>query len=264
LEIIRGVEQVAGDHDLAVVLSELRGRRTPGRGWLEAALARRPTGVISVFSELRPDQRDRLATQGIPFVVVDPTGEPLHETPSVGATNWSGGVSATRHLLDLGHRRIAIISGPPRILCSRARLDGYRAAMDAAGIAVDPDLVRYGDFHVREGLEQGRLLLARPDPPTAIFAANDLQALGVYEAAREARVRIPEELSVVGFDDLPVAPWVGPPLTTVRQPLEEMARAAADLVIALARGGPVGQTRIELATSLVIRQSTAPPAVAEP
>lgn len=259
LEIIRGVERVAGEHGLAVVLSELQGRRTPGRNWLEAAVARRPVGVIAVFSELTQGQQAMLEARGIPVVVLDPTGEPIHQTPSVGATNWSGGVSATRHLIELGHRRIAHISGPEAILCSRARLDGYRAAMDAAGLPVDDNLVRYGDFHVEEGRDHGRDLLALPQRPTAVFAANDLQALGVYEAARAAGLRIPEDLSVVGFDDLPIAHWVGPPLTTVRQHLVEMAVAATELVLALARGPQPTHTRVELATTLVVRQSTAAP-----
>ena len=219
LEIVRGVEQVAGQHHLAVVLSELHGRRTPGRGWIEGALARHPTGVIAVFSDLNESVRTQLRTRGIPFVVVDPTGEPLHDTPSIGATNWNGGLTATRHLLGLGHRRIAVVGGPDWILCSRARMDGYRAAMDAAGVPVDPELVSHGEFQVEEGVRKGRALLRRADRPTAIIAGNDLQALGVYQAAREARLHIPEDLSVVGFDDLPVARWVGPPLTTIRQPL---------------------------------------------
>jgi DNA-binding LacI/PurR family transcriptional regulator len=259
LEIVRGVERVAGQHHLAVVLSELHGRRTPGRGWIEGALARRPTGVIAVFSDLSESVRTQLKTRGIPFVVVDPTGEPLHDTPSIGATNWNGGLAATRHLLGLGHRRIAVIGGPEGILCSRARMDGFRAAMDAAGVPIDPELVSRGPFQVDEGVKRGRALLRRPDPPTAIISGNDLQALGVYQAAREARLHIPEDMSVVGFDDLPVARWVGPPLTTVRQPLIEMAVAAADLVLALARGEHPAQTRLELATELVIRESTAPP-----
>lgn len=259
LEIVRGVERVAGQQHLAVVLSELHGRRTPGRGWIEGALERRPTGVIAVFSDLSESARTQLRTRGIPFVVVDPTGEPLHDTPSIGATNWNGGLAATRHLLGLGHRRIAVIGGPERILCSRARMDGYRAAMDAAGVPIDPELTSHGPFQVEEGVRKGRALLRRSDPPTAIIAGNDLQALGVYQAAREARLHIPEDLSVVGFDDLPVAQWVGPPLTTVRQPLIEMAVAAAELVLALARGEQPTHTRLELATELVIRESTAPP-----
>lgn len=259
LEIVRGVERVAGQHHLAVVLTELRGRRTPGRGWIEGALARRPTGVIAVLSDLSGSVRTQLRTRGIPYVVVDPAGEPLHDTPSIGATNWNGGLAATRHLLGLGHRRIAVIGGPAVVLCGRARVDGYRAAMDAAGVPIDPDLVSHGPFQVAEGVRRGRELLRRPNPPTAIIAGNDLQALGVYQAAREARLHIPEDLSVVGFDDLPVAQWVGPPLTTVRQPLIEMAVAAAELVLTMARGEEPPQTRVELATELVIRESTAPP-----
>jgi DNA-binding LacI/PurR family transcriptional regulator len=209
LEIVRGVEHVAGRHHLAVVLSEMQGRRSPGRGWIEGVLARRPTGVIAVFSDLSDSMRDQLATRGIPYVVVDPTGEPLHDTPSIGATNWNGGLTATRHLLSLGHRRIGVIGGPEWILCSRARIDGYRAAMDEAGVPIDPDLISHGRFHVEEGIDRGRAMLRLKDRPTAIFAGNDLQALGVYQAAREARLHIPEDLSVVGFDDLPVAQWVG-------------------------------------------------------
>jgi LacI family xylobiose transport system transcriptional regulator len=258
LEIIRGVEQVAREHELAVVLTEMQGRLTPGRAWTEQVLTRRPTGVVAVFSELTVAQQSQLATRGIPLVVLDPTGEPLHETPSVGATNWSGGLAATRHLLDLGHRRIAMISGPPEWPCCRARLDGYHAAMDAAGAT---SLVRVSTLYVEGGLRDGRELLRLPEPPTAIFAANDLQALGVYEAAREAGVRIPEDLSVVGFDDLSFTQWSGPPMTTVHQPLVQMGAAAANLVLALAAGRQPEHTRIELATTLMIRASTAPPAV---
>lgn len=259
LEIVRGVERVAGRHQLAVVISEMQDRRKPGRGWIEGVLARRPMGVIAVFSDLSAAIREQLRAREIPFVVVDPTGEPAHDTPSVGATNWNGGLTATRHLIALGHRRIGVIGGPEWILCSRARLDGYRAAMDEAGVPIDPSLISHGAFHVDEGIERGRALLARPDRPTAIFAGNDLQALGVYQAARELRLHIPEDVSVVGFDDLPVGRWVGPPLTTIRQPLIEMAVTAAELALSMARGEKPVQPRVELTTELVVRESTAPP-----
>jgi DNA-binding LacI/PurR family transcriptional regulator len=259
IEIIRGVEQVARRHELAVVLTEMEGRLTPGKAWTEQVLARRPTGVIAVFSELTVAQQSQFAARAIPLVVLDPTGEPLHETPSVGATNWNGGLAATRHLLDLGHRRIAMVCGPVEWPCCRARLDGYRAAMDAARVPVGPDLVRISTLYVEGGLRDGLELLQRPDPPTAIFAANDLQALGIYEAARQLGVRIPQDLSVVGFDDLSFTQWSGPPMTTVRQPLVQMGAAAADLVLELASGRQPDSNRIELATTLIIRQSTAPP-----
>jgi LacI family transcriptional regulator, xylobiose transport system transcriptional regulator len=131
--------------------------------------------------------------------------------------------------------------------------------MDEAGVAIDPSLVSHGAFQVDEGIATGRALLARPDRPTAIITGNDLQALGVYQAAREARLHIPEDLSVVGFDDLPVARWVGPPLTTVRQPLIEMAEAAAELVLDIGQDREPPQMRVELATELIVRESTAAP-----
>ncbi|MER5185229.1 LacI family DNA-binding transcriptional regulator [Streptomyces sp. NPDC002896] len=259
LEIIKGVERVAGAHQLAMVLSRLDSEHTPGRNWVEGVLNRRPTGVIAVFSGVTAEQGDQLRARDIPFVLVDPTGEPGHSCPSVGAGNWSGGLSATRHLLDLGHRRIAIITGPSHALSARARLDGYRAAMDAAGVPLDPQLIRTGDFQPADGLAHTRELLGLPDPPTAVFASNDGQALGVYQAAHEAGLRIPHDLSVIGFDDLPPAQWAVPPLTTVRQPLTEMAATAASMVLTLARGELLTRNRMELATDLVVRGSTAPP-----
>lgn len=259
LEIIRGVEQVAREHGLAVVLTEMQGRLTPGKGWTEQVLSRRPTGVISVLADLTAQQQSQLATRSIPLVVLDPTGEPLHETPSVGATNYSGALVATRHLLELGHRRISFLGGNMRWPFSRARLDGYRAAMDAAGVPIERDLVRIGPLYVEGGLTDGAALLRLPAPPTAIVCTNDLQAHGVYEAARQAGVRIPQDLSVVGYDDLPFSRWAGPPMTTVRQPLVRMGATAARMVVALAAGEELEQHRVELSTELVVRQSTAAP-----
>ncbi|MFJ4472114.1 LacI family DNA-binding transcriptional regulator [Streptomyces sp. NPDC089424] len=260
LEVIRGVENVAREAGLSVVLSESAGRLTPGRTWADQVAARRPHGVILVLSELDESQRALLTSRSIPFVVMDPAGDPGTDVPSIGATNWQGGLAATRHLVELGHTRIGAITGPSRMLCSRARMDGYRAALETAGLPVDPSLVVTGDFHHDAGYRLGLQLLRRPDRPTAVFAGNDLQALGLYEAARELGLRVPQDVSVVGFDDLPVARWVGPPLTTVRQPLTEMAEAAARLVLDLGRGdAAAAATRVELATSLVVRSSTAAP-----
>jgi LacI family xylobiose transport system transcriptional regulator len=259
VEVIKGVTRVAREEGLIVVLSESSGRITPGQSWVDGVLARRPTGVILVLSDLSATQRAQLMTRNIPFVVVDPAGDPAEDVPAIGSANWNGGLAATRHLLELGHRRIGVIGGPSRLLCSRARLDGFRAAMETAGVPIDPALVRSGNFHIEGGYDNGMALLRLPDPPTAIFAGSDLQALGLYEAARELGVLIPGDLSVVGYDDLPVARWVGPPLTTIRQPLTEMAEAAARLVISISRGDEPTTLRLDLATSLVLRQSTAPP-----
>ncbi|KJS62674.1 LacI family transcriptional regulator [Streptomyces rubellomurinus] len=259
VEVIRGVENAVRDEGLSIVLSESAERHGPGQSWVDGVLARRPTGVVLVLSDLDRSLREQLARRDIPFVVLDPAGDPGQEVPAVGTTNWDGGLAATRHLLDLGHRRIGLLGGPARMMCSRARADGYRAALDMAGIPYDPRLVREGDFHHESGRLLGLELLRLPERPTAVFAGNDLQALGLYEAARELGLRIPEDLSVVGFDDLPLARWVGPPLTTVRQPLTEMAETATRLVIDLARGVRPGTLRVDLATSLVVRSSTAAP-----
>jgi DNA-binding LacI/PurR family transcriptional regulator len=224
---------------------------------VDRLLARRPTGLIVVYSEVTARQHARLAASGIPLVALDHTGEPLHPTPSVGAANWSGGVAATQHLLKLGHRRIAAIGGPPGLLCARARLDGYRAAMDAAKVPVDAGLVTAGKFDFDDGVALGSALLRQRHRPSAVFCGNDLQALGVYEAARRAGLRIPEDLSVIGFDDVEYARWCGPPLTTVRQPLTDMGAAAAGMVVTLAAGEQPAETRVELATTLIVRESTA-------
>ncbi|MFE6234319.1 LacI family DNA-binding transcriptional regulator [Cellulosimicrobium sp. NPDC057862] len=259
IEIIRGVEEAAAAAKVGVVLSELGGEHRPPQDWLDGVLARRPLGVLLVLSSLDQSQRHQLESRSIPFVVVDTEGEQPAGVPTVGSNNWSGGLSATRHLLGLGHRRVAIISGPSDVLCSRARIDGYRSAHDEAGIAVDPGLVRYGDFYVDGGYEHGKALLSLPDRPTAIFAGSDMQALGVLRAARELGLRIPEDLSVVGYDDLPLAGWIGPELTTVHQPLHEMASTATRMLLDLARGGQPMNQRLDLATELVVRESTAPP-----
>ncbi|MFD4762866.1 LacI family DNA-binding transcriptional regulator [Streptomyces sp. NPDC058439] len=259
MEVVRGVENVARKEGLSLVLSESAGRPTPGQTWVDGVLARRPVGVILVLSDLTAAQRAQLTSRNIPYAMVDPAGDPGDDVPSVGTTNWQGGLAATRHLTGLGHRRIGVISGPSRMMCSRARVDGYRAALETAGLPIDPELIREGEFRHEAGYAAGLELLRLPDPPTALFAGDDLQALGVYEAARELGLRIPEDLSVVGFDDLPLTRWIGPPLTTVRQPLIEMAETATRLVLGLARGERPATTRVDLATTLVVRSSTAAP-----
>jgi LacI family xylobiose transport system transcriptional regulator len=258
IEIIRGVQKAAVSRGMSVVLTETGRRHTPGPEWLDQVVQRRPSGVVLVFSDLPTASKERLALRGIPFVVLDPAGDPAPDVPSVGSANWSGGVLAARHLLELGHRAIAVIGGPDDMMCSRARVAGFRAALDEARVQFRPELLRWGNFHREDGLAAGLELLRLPEPPTAIFAGNDLMALGVLEAARMLGLAVPQQLSVVGYDDLQIARWSGPPLTTVRQPLAEMGEQAALLALD-AREGGVRAARVDLATSLVVRESTAPP-----
>jgi DNA-binding LacI/PurR family transcriptional regulator len=257
-EIVRGAAAAAQAEGLTVAftaLSEGEERRV----WFDHITSRGTRGVILLLSQLTERQRGELVARGLPFVVIDPTAEPGPEVSSVGATNWAGGLAATKHLVDLGHRRIGIITGPPELLCSRARLDGYRAGLERAGLSVDDEIVRPGDFRVRAGYEQAKVLFGLGARPTAIFAGNDLSALGVLRAAREAGLHVPEDLSVVGFDDIALSEWSTPSLTTVRQPLTEMAAVAVRTLLDCAESGGTLKRRVELATDLVVRESTAPP-----
>jgi LacI family transcriptional regulator len=259
VEILRGVEEWGAAHETGIAVSSVRHGSARPASWT-SALARHDTdGVILVTSELTGAQLSQLREAGIPLVVVDPVNPPPADQPSVGATNWAGGLAATEHLLGLGHRRIGAIAGPGDYLCSRARIDGYRSALERAGLSLDPGLVRHGDFQHEGGFRRGGELLSLPDPPTAIFAGSDQQAFGVYEAARQRSLRIPQELSVVGLDDLPVSRWASPPLTTVRQPLAEMGQVAAQMLGELIEGLPRRPVRVELSTELIVRESTAPP-----
>jgi LacI family transcriptional regulator len=260
IEIIRGVEAVSAAAKVDVVLSQLRGAHRPPQPWIDRVLARSTLGVLFVLCHPTQPQRRQLQRRRIPFVVVDTDSATSASVPTVGSNNWSGGLIAVRHLLELGHRRIAIISGPADVLCSQARLAGFRSAHDEAGIQVDPELVRYGTFSAQTGNQHAMGLLTRPDRPTAIFAGSDMQALGVLRAARQCSLDVPGDLSVVGYDNLPVAAWTGPGLTTVNQPLLDMAGTATRMLLDLARGVDLLTARVDLVTELVIRGSTAPPA----
>jgi len=263
-EIMAGVQQIAHEEGMSVVLSPSGLHHAPGPDWLPGVLQRRPAGVLLVTTDPAPLLRERLTSRNIPFAVIDPAGELPPDVASVGSTNWAGGLAATRHLLELGHTRIAAVSGLAHMLCSWARLDGYRSAMASAGLPVREDWVHMGDFLVTGGRAAAERLLASEDRPTAIFAGNDLQALGVIEIAAERGLRVPQDLSVVGYDDTQVAVWSRPSLTTVHQPIRRMAAEATRIVLRLAAGEAVEQQRLELATHLVVRESTAPPARPRP
>ena len=262
MAILAGVEEIAYRAGSGVVVSAVHGRhRTrPDERWLENLAARRSDGVLLILSELSKGQQTRLDALGVPVVIVDPAGTPAPGIPSVGATNWAGGLAAAEHLVELGHERIAVIGGPTDVLCSRARVDGYRASMGAAGLSIPPGYVRYGDFLSATGYRETMALLELPTPPTAIFVCADQMALGAYEALYEKGMRVPDDVSIVGFDDLDEARWAIPPLTTVRQPLTEMAGMATRMLLTLVSGEELETTRVELATPLVVRASTAPPA----
>lgn len=253
-EALGGIVDAAAELGVAVVISQ------PDRGprWARDLVALGRRALIAVTSVYTSAYLDALTKAGLPLVVLDPLHLPHSDVNSVGSTNFAGGFAATQHLLGLGHRRIAYLGGPTVAAVNQARAHGYRAAMEARKAPVPGKYVRPGEFTYQTGVLGAAALLDLTEPPTAVFAGNDEIALGVIETARTRGLRIPEHLSVVGFDDTFLARMAAPPLTTVRQPLREMGGVALRTALRLADGEKLESHHIELATELVVRASTAP------
>ncbi len=216
-------------------------------------------GVICVTVDASDPPLRALSDAGFPVVVIDPVRVGSTRCVTIGATNFTGGVTATEHLLALGHRRIAHAGGPSAVECSQAREAGYHSALRQAGLVVDDSLVTHSLFTYDAGRTVAARLLDRDDRPTAIFATCDEIALALLEEARRRSIRVPEDLSIIGFDDSFLASRSAPPLTTVAQPLVEMGRLAVRSLLQQVAGDVVGTRHLELATHLVVRDSTAAP-----
>jgi LacI family transcriptional regulator len=261
-QVIEGVVRAGAEAGASIVIGQVEDDGLPAgtpHGWARRLASSGRSGVIIVTGALTSAHIDALALTGLPLVVLDPMSLPRVEVTSIGSTNFAGGMTATQHLLGLGHRRIGYVGGPPGSGCNQARLHGYRAALESAGIPADPDLVHNEHFHYDVGLRAGARLLDLPDRPTAVVGGSDTIALGIIEAARLRGLRIPADLSVTGFDDTELARMASPPLTVVRQPLREMGRVALKTVLQMAAGVALDSHHVELATELVVRSTTGPP-----
>jgi LacI family transcriptional regulator len=257
--IVSGAAEALHEQDLRLVLSPTSHEHDREVTLLDRLFHGVTDGALIVLPEESSDELAQLLAQGYRFVVVDPLKPLAADIPSVSAAHASGADQAMQHLLELGHRRIAAITGPNGWLATEERRRGYHAALAAAGIMPDPALELESNFEVLGGRLAANALLDLPDPPTAIFAFNDNLAIGVLQAARARGVQVPGDLSVVGFDDVELATIVTPALTTIRQPLAEMGRTAVNLLMRLLERQRFETLHIELATRLVARQSTAPP-----
>lgn len=251
-QALTGVEDAATQANYDVVLTIAR---RDGQ-WVQRVLRRRSAGAIITLVDPTPVQLAALRAGGVPVVLIDPMSRPPADVPSVGVTNWEGGRTAAEHLLALGHRRLAAIGGEPAHLYSRARLDGFRSAVASADDAA-PVVVGHGGWRREEAAAAALDLLQRRPRPTAVFACSDLMAIGVYDAARTLRLRIPDDLSVVGFDDIPEAEWAAPALTTVRQPIAELGAAAVRMLLRVRDDPTAAAPKEELGTKMVVRASTA-------
>ena len=261
-EVMQGVLGAGSDLAASVAVRVgVRKRAEPdSRGWVRDLVTAGRQAVITVVQDLTEEDLRALTRAKLPLVVVDPKNLPHALVTSVGSTNFAGGLAAARHLLSLGHRRIAYIGGEAIATHNQARLHGYRAALEAEGLRLPAGYVREGRFLYQDGMIGAAALLELAEPPTAIFAGSDETAAGVIEAARSRGLRVPEDLSVVGFDDTQIARFASPPLTTVRQPLREMGAVALRTALRLAANEKLDSHHVELATELIVRHSTARPA----
>jgi len=258
--IMAGAVEALSERDMRALVCPTMSQHKYELTLIEQLVSGQTDGAVLVMPEESPDEFRALKQQGFHFVVVDPPHELDEDIPVVSAANTSGAFHATDHLLGLGHRRIGVITGPAEGVASQRRLLGYHTALAAAGNMPDPALVVEGDFLVSGGAGGAARLLDLPQPPTAIFAFNDSMAVGVIQEARARGLRVPEELSVVGFDDTIEAEVSYPPLTTVRQPLKELGSMAVNLLFRLLAEQWAEPHHVELATRLVVRASTAAPA----
>lgn len=253
-ELLRGISSAATGtgYELLAYAGLVTGASQPG--WERRSLSRLSGTLIDGAIVVTPTTA--LSSSSIPVVAIDPhTGPEGHAT--VDTDNAGGARSAVEHLVALGHRRIAHIHGRADLASAQLREAGYRQALAEAGIRVDEDLVRAGDYQEDQATAVAHELLTIPSRPTAVFAANDSSAFGVLHAAAQLGLRVPEDLSVVGFDDVPQASTTTPPLTTVAQPLAELGAAAVDMLLAMLRGEP-GPDHVRMTTDLRVRRSTGP------
>lgn len=252
-EILKGVSTAITATGYEVLAYSGGGAGGTDVGWERRSLSRLSGTLIDGAVLVTPTVVE--IRDGVPVVAIDPHRGPSG-LPTVDSDNFGGAVTATEHLIGLGHRRIAFLAGRPDLESSRLREDGFRSAMADAGLPVDPDLVRVGGYRRESADRPAHELFELPERPTAVFAANDLMAIATIEAARDVGLTVPDDVSVVGFDDVPEAVRVTPALTTVAQPIQQMGAEAIRLLIDLMAGREVPDEHLRLPTHLVERGST--------
>lgn len=260
LRVLEGVVEAAQESGVDVVTKVLATDGT-SPGAIDPAMARQVAakghgGLLLVTTHVHADLISACRTSGLALVAVDPPNALDPSVVSIGSDHWAGGLQATQHLLDLGHRRIAFVGGSPTNPAFRARYGGYREALLAAGLPEDPALVSNEGMGTAE--QVSARMLALPDRPTGVFASNDGDAFGVLRAATAAGLRVPEDLSIVGYDDTYASVASSVLLTTVRTPMHDIGRTALTTLLRMADGEPPITHRLQLATALVRRETTAP------
>jgi DNA-binding LacI/PurR family transcriptional regulator len=256
LPILVGAAQVLREAGVRLVLTSSNDQPEEEVQRIDTITDHSMDGILVVLPS--EETVESLERSDLPFVVIHNQGGLLSMVPSVRITSWEGGFVATSHLINLGHRRIAYIGKTVRTRDGIERIAGYRAALDSAHLPIDPQLECAGHFNEVDGYTATRALLALPEPPTAIFAGNDRQAVGVYRALHEADMTVPDDMSVIGFDNLPFTELLSPPLTTIHAPRLELGRTAAAMLLRLINGEALDMPRVVLSTHFIERQSCRP------
>ncbi len=256
-EVVSGVEEVANQHGFTVILACSQANPEREVAVVRSFEARRVEGILVAASRVGALYLPAMSARSVPIVLLNDFN-PGRFAHSVMIDNVAAARAATEHLIQIGHRRIAYLGDQFGMKSDADRMAGYRLALDAAGLEFRRDLVGQGDGKPEEGQRVMRQLLSQRDRPTAVFCYNDMTAIGALRAATTRRLRVPEDLSIVGFDDLFVASYVNPPLTTIRQPMRSMGQQAMKVLMRLLNGQKTDEV-ISVKGRLIVRSSTAPP-----
>jgi LacI family transcriptional regulator len=254
-ELLKGAGAAIRARDYELIVYSGSGHGKDHSGWERRYVSRLGGTLTDGLILVTPTLVD--VGDATPIVAVDPHAG-ASSMPSVHSDNLAGAIAATEHLIELGHRRIGFLAGRPDLESARQREQGYRDALAAAAIPLDPELIRVGDYELEMSEGPARQLLTLADRPTAIFAANDLSAIQTMHVARSLGLSIPGDVSVIGFDNIPESALTAPPLTTIDQSIQEMGRQAVELLIDLIEGNAERPGQVTLPTRLVVRQSCGP------
>jgi LacI family transcriptional regulator len=254
-EIARAIEDRGFDHGYSIILCNSDGNLQKQAAYVNLLVERRVAGILFVAAGVSTELVDDLQRQRVPLVVID-REVPGVAVDTVQTNHQQGGQLATEHLIALGHRRIGCIAAGSDLSPGAERLAGYRDALAAHGLAYDAALVISGDFQFASGYWAMEQFLALAERPTAVFACNDLMAVGAIRAATAAGLRVPADLAIVGFDDIPLASYTNPPLTTIHQPKREIGRQAIEMLLARINRPDAPPRSIRLETELIVRQSS--------
>lgn len=259
VEIVRGIDAEITNSEYDLMLSTTHKRKRKESTYVTQLTQGMVDGLLFILPRNLEAYTGDLDRKQFPYVLIDHPGMDDVNCNTITVTNWQGAYDATQYLIDLGHRRIGFITGFIEVASAQDRLAGYQTAVRDNGLFIDPELICKGDFLEESGYEAAKKFLSIEKPPTAIFASSDVSAFGAMRAIDEAGLRVPEDISIIGFDDVPESSYIRPRLTTVRQPLREMGELATRMLVARVEDPTIPSEHVELPTTLMVRDTCQSP-----